>query len=178
MTNKELVDSFIEEYFLCREYVCKKISGLEEKREELADYIIYRIIFIWFLQIKGILNDNKEYLINKFEEIKDSNLNYYEDFLNTLFFEGFTVLPKNREFKKQKILGNIPFLAQNLFMKSDLENVYKNAIKISNEAFYLESKTINRKNKVYPILNMLKRYKWDLNEIKHDPNKLTPRILG
>jgi type I restriction-modification system DNA methylase subunit len=178
LTNKELVESFIEDYYLCREYFCKRISGIKDRREELADIIIYRIIFIWLIQIKGILNHNLKYLTSKFEEIKDLNLNYYQDFLNTLFFEGFNVLPKNREFKKQKILGDIPFLSPNIFIKSDLEDINKNAIKISNNAFYVESININRKNKVYPILNILERYKWDLNETYEDSNKLTPRILG
>ena len=75
----------------------KYISGIEDKGEQkwFASLILNRLMFIWFLQKKGFVNNDFNYLETKLEEIKQKlgKDKYYSKFLTLLFLK---VLPKNR----------------------------------------------------------------------------------
>lgn len=142
------------------------ISGIENKEEKkwYASLILNRLMFIWFLQKKGFIDDEDfDYLETKLKESKKrGNNRYYSEFLTLLFFEGFAKKPIERSEKAKKLLGKIKYLNGGLFVPHPIEEKYKNKIKIQDKAFdetfkifsqyewHLESKKGNRDNEISP----------------------------
>jgi hypothetical protein len=55
-----------------------------------ASVMVNRLMFLYFIQEKGFLNGDKDYLRNKLAESRDRKPDaYYRDFLCPLFFQGF-----------------------------------------------------------------------------------------
>jgi len=64
------------------------VKGLEDKAGKLAQLLLDRMIFLYFIQKKGWLNQDKNYLYDRFETCWDNDpkgCNYYSDFLFPLF---------------------------------------------------------------------------------------------
>ncbi|MCI0490243.1 MAG: SAM-dependent methyltransferase, partial [Blastocatellia bacterium] len=70
----------------------KFIKGIpdEEMQRWYASVMINRLMFIYFVQKKGFLNKDENYLRSKLEQSEEQGKNlYYSKFLCALFFEGF-----------------------------------------------------------------------------------------
>jgi hypothetical protein len=68
------------------------IKGIPDKQMEswYASVMVNRLMFLYFIQEKGFLNGDNEYLRNKLAESRDRKPDaYYRDFLCPLFFQGF-----------------------------------------------------------------------------------------
>ena len=102
-------------------------------------------MFIYFLQKKGFVNSDFEYLQTKLNESKKKEKDkYYSEFLTCLFFEGFAKKPIERSDKARNLLGKIKYLNGGLFVPHALEEkyalssstgAYKTKIKIQDKAF-------------------------------------------
>ena len=108
-----------------RKKLLKVIQGIEDNNdlEWYASVLLNRLMFIYFLQKKGFLDNNYNYLQDKF---KQHSTNYYIEFLQPLFFEGFAKKIEARDETLKIILGDIPYLNGGLFTKHQLENKYEN----------------------------------------------------
>ena len=70
----------------------KFIQGIpdEEMKRWYASVMINRLMFIYFIQKKGFLNGDRDYLKTKLQESKKRGKDlYYSGFLSPLFFKGF-----------------------------------------------------------------------------------------
>ena len=124
-------DQFIE--FL------KLIEGIDNEadRRWYASVILNRLMFIYFLQKKGFIdNNNQDYLYSKLKETKKASgkNQYYNSFLKVLFFEGFAKAEKLRSAATNKLLGKIKYLNGGLFLKHKIEVKYPD-INIPDTAF-------------------------------------------
>jgi len=122
---KKITKRFYEDFSeIFHEKLKPAIKGLEQREENLTAYtqlVVNRILFLMFVQQKGWLDEDKQYIQNKYQECKNRKLNLYEDFFEPLFFEALNVegIPDN------EILGKIPYLNGGLFEKRDIEeNVF------------------------------------------------------
>jgi hypothetical protein len=126
-----------------------------------ASVMLNRLMFIYFIQKKGFLAGDLNYLRNKLEQVEG---NFYSTFLLPLFFEGFAT--KKRSLDIQKLLGDIPYLNGGLFLMHQIEERYGEKIQIENVAFER-------------LFTFFDSYNWNLDErpLKND-NEINPDVLG
>jgi len=138
----------------------------ERKRRWYASVLLNRLMFIYFLQKKRFVNKGDlNYLKTKYDEISPTN-NYYQDFLNPLFFEGFAKPEEARTKYANETLGEIPYLNGGLFLPHQIEIELGDTISIDNQAFN-------------NILKLFENYSWNLDDTPGgNPNEINPNVLG
>ncbi|EIJ43379.1 hypothetical protein BegalDRAFT_2536, partial [Beggiatoa alba B18LD] len=151
--------SFLENFVI-------DIEGINDERARrwYASVLLNRLMFIWFLQKKGFLdNGNREYLLDKLADSqKQKTDNFYQGFLQRLFFEGFAKPEHERE--NAEILGKIPYLNGGLFLPHHLEETYQ--IQIADVAFSR-------------LFELFQGYSWSLDDSPTgDDNEINPDVLG
>ncbi|MHA1231523.1 MAG: Eco57I restriction-modification methylase domain-containing protein [Candidatus Helarchaeota archaeon] len=98
--------------------------------KKFAHLLLNRLMFIYFIQKKGWINNDKNFLFNYLKMyIKSGEKNqFYEKWLKTLFFEAMSKPNSERyinEFEDNvnKILNNIPFLNGGLFEEDSIDKL-------------------------------------------------------
>lgn len=137
---KEFFNSFVDMFHLLRKEIKKNNSDLNNDADEIAQMLMNRLLFLYFIQRKGWLDGRKDYLYQKFIEYDGKNLNYYKDFL-LLLFQALSI----RDFKERKHLGNIPFLNGGLFEVSPVNSKVNFDTKITNHVFKIIFKNLLEK---------------------------------
>ena len=148
----------------------KFLKGMEDNiaRDWYASLMLNRLMFCYFIQKKGFLNNDKNYLRNKLKEVqaekgKDKFFKFYYDFLKTLFHEGLGSPNHSEELKK--IIGNIPYLNGGLFDTHKLETEYPK-IQIDDAAFE-------------HIFKFFDEWEWHLDTRITAPGKdINPDVIG
>lgn len=118
----------------------KFIDGIpsDDHQRWYTAVVIDRLMFLWFLQEKSFLNNEKRYLRNRLDEhLKAAGkVSFYKAFLNPLFFRGFA--EERTEANRTAIeheFGKVPYLNGGLFAEHELEREYGAAIDIPDTAF-------------------------------------------
>ena len=98
-----------------------------------------RLMFVYFVQHKGFLNDDRDYLrtrLNLMRQVqgKDKFHSFYRYFLIKLFHEGLG--GKKRTTELEKLIGRIPYLNGGMFDVHELEKKYDTAIEIPDAAWH------------------------------------------
>ena len=167
---EKVTKRFFEDFKSNHSHFLNYISGIENKAEKewFASLILNRLMFIWFLQKKGFINNKDfDYLETKLKESKQRGKDrYYSEFLTLLFFEGFAKKTIERSKKAKQLLGKIKYLNGGLFVPHFIEDKYKNKIKIQDKAF----------DETFKIFN---QYDWHLQgkEGKSD-KEISPDVIG
>lgn len=102
-----------------------------------ASVMLNRLMFCYFIQKKGFLNLDVDYLRNKLNYVRanegeDKFYNFYRSFLRILFHDGLNTPKHSRDFKA--VFGKIPYLNGGMFDEHQLEADYAD-IDIPDEAF-------------------------------------------
>ena len=124
-------------------------------------------MFIYFIQKKGFLNNDENYLRTKLTDSQSRDTNqYYKEFLCPLFFEGFAKPEAERSREMKRLLGKIPYLNGGIFQKHQIETLHGENIEIPDKAFE-------------QIFNFFEQYQWHLDDrpLKND-NEINPDVLG
>ena len=166
---ERVTKNFFKEFQNQLEDFIPLIEGIDKEADKrwYASVIFNRLMFIYFLQYKGFLdNENHRYLQSKLEESQQRETDcYYQEFLQTLFFEGFAQPESQRKKEVKALIGNIKYLNGGLFLKHKIEQSYNN-IFIPDSAF--ES-----------ILNLFGRYSWQLDDTPGgQDDEINPGVLG
>jgi len=151
----------------------KFITGIpvKEDHEWYASVMLNRLMFIYFIQRKGFLHGEHDYLRKRLERTKqehgkDKFYSFYRYFLLRLFHEGLGGRARNPEL--DKLLGRIPYLNGGLFDVHELEKPdrYGKAIQIPDEAFEA-------------IFDYFDGWQWHLDErpLRND-TEINPGVLG
>ena len=152
-----------------------KIGGKDEPHPDLQWYtslMLNRLMFVYFIQKKGFLDGDTEYLRNRLKLVqqargKDKFLSFYRYFLMRLFHEGLGKSPGERKLDAtiEKLLGRVPFLNGGFFEVHDLEQKYTE-INIPDEAFE-------------KLFDFFDQYRWHLDErpLRAD-NEINPDVVG
>jgi len=128
---------------------------------------------------KHFIDNNTNYFIDKFNQANKENRGYYKAFLKEMFFNGLCKKKNERSDTIKKLVGDIPYLNGGLFIESDIELKYGNAIEIDNKAFYKPMQyPIEKGEKNVPVLNLLDCKEWTIDERSGEVDKLNPEVLG
>ncbi|MFN7283250.1 MAG: Eco57I restriction-modification methylase domain-containing protein, partial [Dolichospermum sp.] len=133
-----------------------------------ASVVLNRLMFIYFLQKKGFLDHgNPNYLQDKLKVSQTQGKDlYYQEFLQTLFFDGFGKAEKFRKQETAVLIGKIKYINGGLFLPHIIEEKYRGKIKINDAAFQ-------------DIFNLFSGYTWHLNDTPTGKdNEINPDVLG
>jgi hypothetical protein len=163
---KRFYDRFKAEHATFLEFL-KGIPD-EEMERWYVSVMLNRLMFIYFIQKKGFLNSDQDYLKNKLAECRKQlgKDYYYRDFLCPLFFEGFAKKKEDRSSKTRKLLGEVPYLNGGIFMPHQIEQLHGKTIMISDRAFE-------------ELFGFFDAYQWHLDErpLRKD-DEINPDVLG
>jgi len=145
----------------------KFIKGIPDEglQRWYVSITLNRLMFVYFIQKKGFLNGDENYLTNKLLETqKQGKDRFYTDFLCPLFFEGFA--QKRRSAETKKLLGDVPYLNGGIFAKHQIEELHGEKIQIRDAAFE-------------QLFQFFEDYQWRLDERLHkDDKEINPDVLG
>jgi type I restriction-modification system DNA methylase subunit len=160
---KRFYDRFKTEHTAILKFI--KGIGQQDDLDWYASVMLNRLMFVYFIQKKGFLGNDVNYLSNK---LKDSNGKdrFYRDFLLRLFFEGFAKEEKTRPREVNNLLGKVPYLNGGIFLPHPLEQAYNDKIQIPDTAF----------ERLFAFFD---QYHWHLDErpLRAD-NEINPDVLG
>lgn len=167
--NEKVTKKFYTKFKKQHNNFLKFINGIEKKtdRDWYASLMLNRLMFCYFIQKKGFLDGDFNYLQNKLKACRerkgeDEFYNFYRDFLLALFHEGLGAPVQS--VSTEIDLGNIPYLNGGLFDEHDLERSYN--IKIDDDAF--ES-----------IFNFFDEWEWHLDTSHGATGKeINPDVIG
>ncbi|MEH2274337.1 MAG: DNA methyltransferase [Nostoc sp.] len=144
------------------------VQGIDNEtdRRWYTSVILNRLMFVYFLQRKGFIdNEDLNYLQNKLEQSQQKGENYfYAEFLKALFFESFAKPEFERDLSVQELVGKVKYLNGGLFLKHHIEEKYY--ISIVDEAFE-------------QVLDLFGRYSWNLDDTPEGKDdEINPDVLG
>jgi hypothetical protein len=165
---KRFYDRFQTEHAAFLKFI-KGITAVADS-EWYASLMLNRLMFIYFIQKKGFLDGDNDYLRNRLRRVqaergKDKFLTFYRYFLLRLFHEGLGQPPGDRKKDLDRLLGTVPYLNGGLFDVHDLERSYPD-IQIADDAFE-------------QLFDFFDAYQWHLDErpLRAD-NEINPDVLG
>lgn len=171
--NKDKVTKkFYEEFKKNKDNFSNFIEGMQEKvdKEWYSSLMLNRLMFIYFIQKKGFLNNDLNYMRTKLNEIQkkkgnDKFYSFYREFLLVLFHEGFAMELDKRSAETMQIIGKIPYLNGGLFDVHELERKYSD-ISIPDSAFE-------------KIFDFFDKYDWHLDDRPvSDDKQINPDVIG
>jgi len=169
----KVTKKFYTEFEKQRKAFAAFIEGIPEVEEHQRWYtavLIDRLMFLWFLQEKSFLDNNKTYLQARLEKhlAADNGITFYKSFLCPLFFRGFA---EERSVTNRSAIaaefGNVPYLNGGLFAQHELELAYGAALDVADAAF----------SKLFAFFN---EWEWHLDDrpLKGDKKEINPDVLG
>jgi len=146
------------------------IKGIEDKfnLDWYASLMLNRLMFCYFIQKKGFLDNNRNYLKEKLKLCKSKNgenqfYSFYRNFLLVLFHSGLGAPEHSKDIEIE--IGKIPYLNGGLFDEHEIEKTYKN-IDISDNAFE-------------QIFDFFDQYEWHLDTRANASGKeVNPDVIG
>lgn len=163
---------FYERFKKEREDFAKTIQGidLESKRGWYASVLLNRLMFVYFIQKKGFLNGDHNYLRNKLQECRarfghDKFYSFYRTFLLRLFHQGLAQPRDAWPADLNELLGVIPYIDGGIFQQHPIEQEYTE-INVPDAAF----------ERLFDFFDV---YRWHLDErpLRKD-NEINPDVLG
>ena len=176
----------------------KFLAGIpdEELERWYVSVMLNRLMFIYFIQKKGFLDGDPDYLRHKLAQSQETRFlveeralargseyqeqqsptsdeknlvspdRFYPDFLCPLFFEGFARTPDERSPQVRALLGDIPFLNGGIFQQHEVEQLHGRTIQIPDAAFER-------------LFDFFDDYQWHLDDRPlRDDRQINPDVLG
>jgi methylase of polypeptide subunit release factors len=191
----EFFQQYSELYLKLSAHVSKEpvlqCKSEEETRQNVSRFtkkLLGQIVFLYFLQKKGWLGISKQqswgagsrrFMREQFEQINQTNQNYYGDFLQYLFYEALANDRKDAEDPAwyARFDCKIPFLNGGLF-EADYDWEVQ-AIRISNDLFHNTKKNKAGDNGT-GILDVFDRYNFTIkeDELLEKEVAVDPEMLG
>jgi hypothetical protein len=167
---QQVVKEFYQEFEDLRTDLVQEVSGIPNDRgdakQRYVQVILDRMIFLYFIQEKRLLDRNPNYLHEQPEDVVDEGEDRYENFYRPLFFDYLAEDKQNPNF------GSLPYLNGGLFAKNPIEEDFPDA-KLGESA--------EETNQLFDdILDFLSNWNWNVDERLDivDPKNLSPAILG
>ena len=131
--------------------------------------MLNRLMFCYFIQKKGFLDSDTDYLQKKLREVRQQKgenrffKSFYRGFLSRLFHDGLNAPLHTEEFENN--YGRIPYLNGGMFDEHQLEKDYKD-IDIADEAFIR-------------LFDFFDKWRWHLDtRITASGKDINPDVLG
>lgn len=155
----------------------KLIKGIDDNipvkenhnKQWYASVMLNRLMFCYFIQKKGFLDGNVNYLRDKLQWVREKQGEnqffgtFYREFLRRLFSDGLNAPHHNQEFTDK--FGRIPYLNGGMFDTHQLEREYAD-IDISDDAFK-------------SLFTFFDKWKWHLDtRVTASGKDINPDVLG
>ena len=164
----QVTKNFFKGFKQQRDNFARFIEGIPDQDMEkwYVSVMLNRLMFIYFIQKKGLMAGDVSYLRNRLLTSMDRGIDlYYSNFLKPLFFIGFASPEEERDPQYQKLLGDIPYLNGGLFLEHEIERKYPD-IQIKDEAFL-------------QLYDFFDDWRWYLDERPlAEGNEINPDVLG
>lgn len=168
----QITKKFFREFSTHQKAIVGQIEGLERlsDKEWYSSLLLNRLMFIYFMQWKGFMDGNQNYLSDRLNQIKNLQgqnhfFKFFNDFLLPLFHKGLgegTKITVPAEIAS--IIGKIPYVNGGIFSEHELE--LRNVISIPDSAFE-------------EIFAFFDNYQWHLDTRRTgNPNEINPDVLG
>lgn len=155
------------------DYIDEENKGKKDKKENknkqwYASVMLNRLMFCYFIQKKGFLDGDFDYLQTKLEWVREHKgenqfMTFYRCFLSRLFHDGLNNPRHTDEF--ENIYGRIPYLNGGMFDIHKLEREYKD-IDIQDDAFIR-------------LFDFFDKWRWHLDtRITASGKDINPDVLG
>ncbi len=154
------------------EDLAKSIRGLSvvADREWYAALLMNRLMFIYFMQRKGFMDGQSDYLADRLRSIRaakgeDKFYEFYTDFLIPLFHDGLGSSQRPlTDAGMAALVGDVPYVNGGIFSVHPLERDHK--IGIPDRAFE-------------EIFELFDAYQWHLDDRPTgNPSEINPDVLG
>lgn len=164
--------SFYDKFKAEHDALSKFIEGLKSTTDTAwyASLMLNRLMFVYFIQRKGFLNRDVNYLANRLAEVqskagKGKFHSFYRKFLQRLFHEGLGQPIAERSADIASLIGDVPYLNGGLFSLHELEEANP-GIDVPDEAFER-------------LFMFFDAYNWHLDDrpLKND-KEINPDVLG
>ena len=167
---RQVVKEFYQQFESLRTDLVQEVSGIPDDRgdakQRYVQILLDRMIFLYFIQEKRLLDRNPDYLHEQPDKVVDEGDNRYDEFYEPLFFDYLAEDKQNPEF------GKLPYLNGGLFAKNPIEEEFEDA-KLGDSP--------NETNELFDdILDFLSDWNWNVDERLDivDPKNLSPAVLG
>lgn len=168
--NEKVTKKFYTEFKKEHTSFLKFIKGISQQADQewYASLMLNRLMFCYFIQKKGFLDNNKDYLREKLNACmarkgKVKFYSFYRDFLLVLFHKGLNEPLQTEE--TQIEIGKIPYLNGGLFDEHELER--------ANTAIDIDDKAFER------LFNFFDEYEWHLDtRISATGKDINPDVIG
>ncbi|MBE7546375.1 MAG: hypothetical protein HS127_04380 [Planctomycetia bacterium] len=163
---KRFYDQFKKEHTSFLDF----IKGISENvdKDWYASLMLNRLMFIYFIQKKGFLDNDKDYLKNRLKATQEKRgknrfYSFYRNFLLILFHKGLGSYERTPEITNE--IGIVPYLNGGLFDVHHIEQNYDN-IEIADEAFE-------------QVFSFFDQYEWHLDtRITATGKDINPDVIG
>jgi hypothetical protein len=163
---KQFYDKFKKEHSSFLQF----IKGISDKANQdwYASLMLNRLMFCYFIQKKGFLDNNKNYLRDKLKACKERKgkikfYSFYRDFLLVLFHKGLNEPDQKGDVKIE--IGKIPYLNGGLFDEHELEKT-NTGIEIDDIAFER-------------LFDFFDQYEWHLDtSVTATGKDINPDVIG
>jgi hypothetical protein len=168
----EVTNKFYKEFEDNQKTLAEEIKGIKtpEDCSWYSSLLLNRLMFIYFMQRKGFLNDDPHYLRSSLIAVRDLKgrnkfYHFYKDFLLPLFHDGLgSESPVDVDPDMARIIGDVPYVNGGIFAMHELER--NNKITVPDDAFER-------------IFTFFDRYRWHLDERESaEPGEINPDVLG
>lgn len=140
-----------------------------KNKQWYTSVMLNRLMFCYFIQKKGFLDSDVDYLRHKLEWTRQQDgenrffNKFYKGFLVNLFHDGLNTPKHNRDF--EKIYGRIPYLNGGMFDVHQIEREYAN-LDIADEAFI-------------SLFDFFDKWHWHLDDrMTASGRDINPDVLG
>lgn len=163
---KKFYERFKKELLAFRKF----IEGIQKEvdREWYASLMLNRLMFVYFIQKKGFLDGDTDYLAHHLDMVQrekgqDEFHTFYRHFLLRLFHQGLGAKDRNPEL--DALLGKVPYLNGGLFEMHDIEK--------DNPDIHIPDKAFEA------IFAFFGEYDWHLDDRPTTKgNEINPDVLG
>ena len=162
---------FFTEFQRQRETFLTFIKGIKDiqQREWYSSLMLNRLMFVYFVQKKGFLDHDPDYLRNRLrrtQETQKSFHEFYRYFLIRLFHDGLNKRESDRtDPELETLLGKVPYLNGGIFDQHQIE---------------IENTEINIPDKAFEeLFKFFDEWRWHLDDRPlKDDRDINPDVLG
>lgn len=175
-TTKKFFTAYQQQHLALLEH----IQGIDNERDKrwYASMLLNRLMFVWFLQKKGFLQDQNgsqrfDYLREQLQKSEQRGANrFYGEFLSALFFEAFAKPEADRSPEARALTGQIPYLNGGLFLPHQLELDASHALRLGT--------TLRVADAAFQgIFDLFASYTWHLDDTPGgNADEINPDVLG
>jgi len=168
----KVTNAFYRQFLRQHEALVKAIKGIPKQgdREWYSALLMNRLMFLYFMQRKGFLANDLNYLRNRLDRVqalsgKGHFYEFYRDLLLPLFHDGLGSPDQIIQDEKiRALVGDVPYVNGGIFAVHRIES--ENEIRVGDDTFRT-------------IFDLFDGYQWHLDDRPSaNPNEINPDVLG